>query len=481
MSDYGYWRIAGTDNWYLCDPDFKLDLDVGTYTIEFKDEEDCISPNNLSINIDRNHHRYEQGIYLCTFYGNLMVLSNKNEEGAQWRVVGTSTWYNCGNETIPLEVKTHEIEFKEIENCITPQNENVLIIKDNIVVLEIEYECVVFGKLVVSSSQIGAQWRIVDDEDWILCDDTLEHDIEVGSYIIEFNEIENCITPQNESVEILENQTSFVNVEYECEGVFNILLKGNCLSVVISNDDDYDYDNEPYYLISSSRDQWIYTLQLTSEYAVPYGVVDERPKSTVNGYKNTYNANINDPIVYNYHYHVRNLNINGHNDWYIPSGYELIRLRALSNHFWAKIKDFGRDGDGNILWCTNPSDHNYPGGYVPDKWMWSSTWGDSVDIVRIYTYWGSYDLEGANASGSTFYGVEWPPAPLLIPIRRVPIYYNLKCAHLYLEHGGCCLGVFNPKYNGVFDQERHIWTNINHTGLGPDENDCIFYDDENLP
>jgi PKD repeat protein len=68
-----------------------------------------------------------------TKYGSLQVLiepAGARSAGAQWRRVGTSTWYNSDYVETGIAVGTHTVEFKTVTGWVTPANAGVSIVEN---------------------------------------------------------------------------------------------------------------------------------------------------------------------------------------------------------------------------------------------------------------------------------------------------------------------------------------------------------------
>ncbi len=128
------WRILGESIWR--DSGTSITLNAGNHVIEYKDIVGWVKPTNQDITIAANNGMITTGTYVesVALTGTLDVsieTLNAINAGAQWRIVGESTWRNSGV-SITLDAGDYVIEYKDIVGWIKPSNQNVTITANTI-------------------------------------------------------------------------------------------------------------------------------------------------------------------------------------------------------------------------------------------------------------------------------------------------------------------------------------------------------------
>jgi hypothetical protein len=163
--------------------------------------------------------------------------------------------------------------------------------------------------------------------------------------------------------------------------------------------------------------------------------------NSYDGYTNTNNF---DPATHPLVQHVKNLNISGYSDWYIPSKYELLLIME-------NFPDGARNGYGNIgenpykflkLNTNYPDGKAYSGGGFDPRWksggsqvinsnlVYSSTEDSSTHMVGLFTY----------TSGGYYSQVKQVEVPgtdyQVLPIRRIPYstYFPNRVGNLSIPY-----------------------------------------------
>lgn len=113
-------------------------LDSGKYTLNFT--------NIIISGLDNNDiasEALQEGEISIFDKGNLLVNISPveaNSLGAQWRLLGTETWFDSGIELSNLNVGEYTVEFKPLTDWIKPENEIVSLTKDVQTILNVSYE-----------------------------------------------------------------------------------------------------------------------------------------------------------------------------------------------------------------------------------------------------------------------------------------------------------------------------------------------------
>jgi major membrane immunogen (membrane-anchored lipoprotein) len=137
--------------------------------------------------------------------------------GAQWQVDHDGVWRNSGDTLTGLPPGPHFLEFKEIGGWNEPVDREVNL-EDNRTRLVTGTYAPKGGALKVNitpeeANTAGAAWRRVGTETWRGSGDT-EFGIPPGNYMVEFDEATGFITPEPQSVEIIDGIITTLDVEY---------------------------------------------------------------------------------------------------------------------------------------------------------------------------------------------------------------------------------------------------------------------------
>ena len=225
------WSIDGS-NWY--DSGFLLgDIAVGPITVQFKDLDGWDKPAEQTITIQKDVIAEGTGLY-SRHLGSLRVLIEPQgaiDAVAKWRRVGTSTWFTSGQTETDIPTGEVNVEFQQVIGWSKPANQTVTIEKDATANTTGTY-VQSYGSLMVmiqpqEAIDAGAKWRRVGTEIWRNSGYT-ESDVPIGDYYIEFYDIEGLTEPENESVTVTENQTTFIECSYsECVLNYDVNLDGS--------------------------------------------------------------------------------------------------------------------------------------------------------------------------------------------------------------------------------------------------------------
>jgi hypothetical protein len=159
--------------------------------------------NNAMLDITLNYFEaidYNQGFVKISF---LPVLIFNNEPinpipyEPNWRVVGTSTWYNA-DEYVPLTHGNCDIEFFDNPGYISPQNINIDVIKMKVIEIEVTYQ-LADSIVVFTCEQIDIEsefgWKVIDGDRYFGHNDFVI--VSTGIQEIVFKDINGFITPSS--------------------------------------------------------------------------------------------------------------------------------------------------------------------------------------------------------------------------------------------------------------------------------------------
>ncbi|MGI6459734.1 MAG: M6 family metalloprotease domain-containing protein [Candidatus Hydrogenedentales bacterium] len=212
------WRRLGTTTWFDSD-DTETGVPVGTYSIEFKDVPEWLTPGHEIVEVLKSKTTLANGTYRQV--GSLQVNiapAGAASAGAQWRRVGQSIWRDSGFIESGVFTGAYTVEFKPIHRWHAPASQPVTIASEQTTLLTGTYEEIKYGSLQVLISpaealSAGAKWRRVGTGAWLNSGAT-ENDLPVGPYTIEFNALEDWQSPAAQNVAVTENKLSVATAAY---------------------------------------------------------------------------------------------------------------------------------------------------------------------------------------------------------------------------------------------------------------------------
>jgi len=226
------WRRVGTSTWY--DSGFtESEIPVGDYDVEFSSIAGWITPSNEPVTITVGETTTTSGTYTLQT-GSLRVTiepQGAKDAGAQWRRIGTSTWYDSDFTESGIPTGSYNVEFKSISGWDTPSNEPVVITFGGTATASGTY-ILQTGSLSVTiepqgARDAGAQWRRVGTSIWHDSGYT-ESDIPVGEETVEFQEIEDWAAPENQPVTIIKDDNTPLTGTYViCPKTYDVNLDGS--------------------------------------------------------------------------------------------------------------------------------------------------------------------------------------------------------------------------------------------------------------
>ena len=137
------------------------------------------------------------------------------DAGAQWRRVGTSTWFDSGITEAEIPVGQYSVEFSNVAGWTKPGNRRVEIKDVNPAYATGTYTrqqaSLVVTIIPEEAVYAGAQWR-VDGGDWLGSGETQK--VFVGEHQLQFRVVEGWIEPSDRTVTLTEPRTTLVTVAY---------------------------------------------------------------------------------------------------------------------------------------------------------------------------------------------------------------------------------------------------------------------------
>jgi hypothetical protein len=205
----GQWRRVGTAAWF--NSGFtETAIPVGSHTVEFKTVAGWTTPSSAGVTISNGATATASGTYVQQL-GSLTVMISPPgavTAGAQWRRVGTTTWFNGGSTEAAIPVGSYTVEFKAVTGWATPSSVGVTI-SNGVTTAASGAYVQQPGSLTVTISSTspqgsvsaGGQWRRVGTTTWFNSGST-ENGIPYGSYTVEFKPVTGWTTPSSVGVTI---------------------------------------------------------------------------------------------------------------------------------------------------------------------------------------------------------------------------------------------------------------------------------------
>ncbi len=221
-------HYRGPDTGWHNSGDTVDDICVGNYVIKFNTVYGWEKPANINIEVTEGNTTTATGIYTeIAAKGSVSVTITPPEaiaEGAMWRLTsGPDTSWHASGETISdVCVGTYYVKFKNIYGWIAPEKQTIEITEGSTATASGNYEQITekgFVSVTITPPEAiaeGAQWRLTagPDTSWHGSGDVI-NDICVGNITVKFKNIYGWIKPDNQTITIEANQTSYATGEYE--------------------------------------------------------------------------------------------------------------------------------------------------------------------------------------------------------------------------------------------------------------------------
>jgi hypothetical protein len=214
-------RIGSNGNWL--NHDTEVSLEVGQYTVYFKNIPNYITPNPDTVIVQENvnldilgNYTEENNTSFGTIKGRIFPSEVRNE-GAEWKVGQNGIWRQH-NDEIELATGEYSIYFKDVDGYTTPANQNITVSENQLTAVNADYgQTVGSGWVTVNLTpnqaiNIGAKWSL-NGGAWRNSGVTLPN-INYGYHIIEFKDVTGYVTPNSINFE-LDVESEFFLGEYE--------------------------------------------------------------------------------------------------------------------------------------------------------------------------------------------------------------------------------------------------------------------------
>ncbi|MBN1343848.1 MAG: PEGA domain-containing protein [Phycisphaerae bacterium] len=187
-------------------------VDVGNYTVSFADVDGYVTPEAVITQVEEGRTTSVAGTYtpLSPDTGVLVVLTAPVSgqvivDGDDWGVAPVSRY---------LDVGTHSVQFGRVAGYVTPLDHEVNITENQTEQVEGTYTPVPPGKgtLAVDTSPPKGE-VIVDGVSWGTAPET--DTVDAGSHTVRFGQVPGFITPDDQVVNVTENETTSVSAVYK--------------------------------------------------------------------------------------------------------------------------------------------------------------------------------------------------------------------------------------------------------------------------
>lgn len=202
--DGGPWQASGST---------QTGIPVGQHTVDFLDLSNWTKPAPMTVMIVVDEITTASAAYAppSGFLRVTITPSGAVAAGARWRRLGTEPWLESGQTESGVPVGTQTVEFNELQAWTRPANRTVTITNGGTTTITAAYKAKT-GSLRVTiipqgAIDAGAKWRRVGTTMW-RDSGTTETNILVGQYSIEFKGVSGWSRPENQTVTILDKQTT---------------------------------------------------------------------------------------------------------------------------------------------------------------------------------------------------------------------------------------------------------------------------------
>jgi len=196
-----------------------IDLQVGEYEIEFKEVAGFDKPNNITVIIERDNLSIYEVIYK-EHAGCVQIFITPNTKDIfQWKIVGTTTWYDSGTLLDEIPIGTYFIEFKDVIEYQKPDNITIVVEHNTLKPIDVKYTHtpnMYRGSLIVyltPGTDNIFQWRRKDTLTW-KNSHSMEYNLYIGTYEIEFKDVDGYHTPLNIITTITADNLTEENISY---------------------------------------------------------------------------------------------------------------------------------------------------------------------------------------------------------------------------------------------------------------------------
>ena len=190
----GQWRVVDLGAWRN-HGDIEPDLQIGSYTVEFRSISDWVEPANQVVDVVYGEIAQATGTY-DPHTGSLQVNISPPAvlPDAKWRRVGQTVWRDNGTTETDIPVGPHSVEFTTVSGWkpVVPRDVSIDKLPPNPpTVLNVEYEpqgvvtLVINEFMAANSSGSGITDEHGDADDWIEIYNATDSPVDIGGMYIE--------------------------------------------------------------------------------------------------------------------------------------------------------------------------------------------------------------------------------------------------------------------------------------------------------
>lgn len=212
------WRRVGTTEW-LNSGDIEAEIPAGEYAVEFQDLTGWHKPPELAVEVQEATTGTAVGTY-ARKVGSLTAAiapAEVADAGAMWRVVGAMDWLPAGEIRSDLPVGQYSVEYSSLSGWRAPDPQDVVLTETETTVVQGTYvrQRGSLGVIISPPSAVeaGAAWQREGQPEWRAADQP-EIGIPVDAYNIAFKPLVNWHTPDPQTVEIRDGETTTIQATY---------------------------------------------------------------------------------------------------------------------------------------------------------------------------------------------------------------------------------------------------------------------------
>lgn len=217
--DWSPWLDSGHVDTVYMDPEIYME-------IEFKEIDGWIKPDNQTV-----YTGFFRSVVTGTYvqYGSIQVTITPQEavdDGAQWRRVGTSTWFNSGDTETNVPPGEYYVEFKAITGWAQSPNRWVQSFSGFTTTYTATYvRMATFLQVIINpiqATRAGAKWQIQGQTGTYISNEAVE--LPPGTYTVDFTSARGWIPPPSQTVVVEAGLNTRIEVYYTTMDIGNIRI-----------------------------------------------------------------------------------------------------------------------------------------------------------------------------------------------------------------------------------------------------------------
>jgi hypothetical protein len=221
-----FWRLAGKTGWLNSGLTVQY-IPAGDWTIEFFEPAAWKAPTNVIVRINKD----QTTTYYAVFTeerGSIQVTIQPQgvvAAGAQWRRVGTLTWFDSGYLETDVPAGECTLEFKDVQYWRGPGEQRITVSNAQTTSYTATYTSTLPGgsfNVTIAPQEAlsaGAKWRYVSQDQTVTSSwydsGQAVSSVPPGQYTVQFLDITNWAAPDARSLTVSPSLTTYVNATYE--------------------------------------------------------------------------------------------------------------------------------------------------------------------------------------------------------------------------------------------------------------------------